>query len=206
MTAPSPPSDPQVILDALTARLARTESALRDHDAVLGDLGTTLADHTAAFEDLTVASANTPPLAAASGGEEETADPLYPSVVEFVEEFFVHVFARPLGGEFRWCPQWWDHAEAALLLEACWRTFEHLRLNPQTGISDWLTHHAYPHLHRLMSPTGPFARCSVDRATRPHEPDQTLRVTPPPPGWPGGNDPDDHAAAGLEGDPGAYPL
>jgi hypothetical protein len=186
LTAPSLPSDLQVALAGLTARLGRLEDAVDDHDA--------------AFSDLTSAQ----PAPAGDGedqqeeDQQEQVDPLYPDVVAFVEEFFAPAFARPLGGEFRWCPRWWDHIEAALLLEACWRTFEHLRLNPQTGISDWLTHHLYPHLHRLMAPSGPFARCNPDRHGQPHMPDQTLRTIPPPPGWPDG--PGD----GL--DPDALPL
>ncbi|OFB44252.1 hypothetical protein Manayef4_09025 [Frankia sp. CgMI4] len=110
-------------LDALTARLARLETAIDDHDA--------------AFSDLT-STPTAPAGSADSRGQEqqEQADPLYPDVVAFVEQFFAPAFARPLGGEFRWCPHWWDHTEAGLILEACWRTFEHFRLNPQTGISE----------------------------------------------------------------------
>ncbi|ONH26866.1 hypothetical protein CcI156_09290 [Frankia sp. CcI156] len=177
-------------LDALTARLARLETAIDDHDA--------------AFSDLT-STPTAPAGSADSRGQEqqEQADPLYPDVVAFVEQFFAPAFARPLGGEFRWCPHWWDHTEAGLILEACWRTFEHFRLNPQTGISDWLTHHLYPHLHRLMSPTGPFARCNPDRATHPHEPDQSLRTVPPSAGWPAGA-PEVNDPYGHDGDAGAY--
>ena len=45
-----------------------------------------------------------------------------------------------------------------------WRSWEHHRLDPATGISTWLRDHADYHLGILMSPNGPFAN-SRDTAT-----------------------------------------
>jgi hypothetical protein len=114
----------------------------------------------------------------------EPAELCYPDLTTFVEAFWVPMFSRPIGGEFRWCTHWWDHVEAVLRLEALWRAFEHLRLDPQTGIAVWLRDHVDHQLPRLMAPTGPFARCAPDRQGRPHEPDRPLPVTAPPTGWP----------------------
>ena len=45
---------------------------------------------------------------------DEPPDPLYASVQDWVSEHFLPVYRRPLGGEFRWCAQWWRHAEAII--------------------------------------------------------------------------------------------
>lgn len=108
--------------------------------------------------------------------------PLYfGSVDEFVREFICPIFRRNVGEEgradYRWSARWWESAEAITRLEAIWRAWEHLRLDPATGISVWLRDHADHHLSILMSPTGPFAR-SKDTA-RPEEP---LPYEPPPAG------------------------
>ena len=44
--------------------------------------------------------------------------------------YFLPMFRRPLGGEFRWCPQWWAHPEAVSRLTALWRSWEAFRLEP----------------------------------------------------------------------------
>ncbi|KDA40857.1 DUF4913 domain-containing protein [Frankia sp. B2] len=158
MTAPSP------TVDDLAVQVARLEKTVYDLAAA--------------------AAASTDGALQTPADAQAPAALCYPDLQTWVAEFFAPVFARPLGGEWRWCPQWWDHVEAALRLEALWRSFEHLRLNGQTGMAVWLRDHLDHQLPRLMAPTGPFARCSPDRPHRPHEPDQTLPVIPPPPGWP----------------------
>lgn len=86
----------------------------------------------------------------------------YGSVDEFVREFVCQVFRRNVGEEgradYRWSARWWESAEAIARLEAMWRAWEHLRLDPATGTSVWFRDHADPHLAVLMSPTGPWAR------------------------------------------------
>lgn len=64
-------------------------------------------------------------------------------------------------GGLRWCPKWWLHPEAFSRLEALWRSWEHLRLDGQTGMSVWWRDHADPHMARLMSSDGPFQACNV---------------------------------------------
>ena len=105
----------------------------------------------------------------------------YGSVDEFVREFVCPVFRRNVGEEgradYRWSARWWESAEAITRLEAMWRSWEHLRLDPATGMSVWLRDHADPHLAVLMSPTGPWAR-STDKAG----PNEPLPYDPPPQG------------------------
>lgn len=95
--------------------------------------------------------------------ELRTAQPpvlFYGSVEEFVRERLVHLFSRSPESGLVWCPQWWRHAEALVRLDSVWRAWEHLRLDPATGMSNWMLHHADPHMRVLMDPVaGPFAQC-----------------------------------------------
>lgn len=85
----------------------------------------------------------------------------YGNVEEFVTDRLVHLFARSPESGLMWCPEWYRHAEALSRLDAVWRAWENLRLDPATGISNWWLHHADPHMRVLMDPvTGPFARCT----------------------------------------------
>ena len=73
--------------------------------------------------------------------------------------------------------EWWRNTEALLRLEALWRAWEHLRLDPATGMSDWLRDHADPQLAALMDREGPFMY-STDH----NNPGEPLPYTAPPPG------------------------
>ena len=55
--------------------------------------------------------------------------------------------------------------EARLRLEALWRSWEALRLDPALGIATWLTNYADPQLAALLHRSGTFARCTPDRHT-----------------------------------------
>lgn len=103
----------------------------------------------------------------------------YRSVDEFVRGLVVPVFRRNVGprAEARWSARWWESAEAIMRLEAMWRSWEALRHDRGTGVSDWLRDHADHHLAVLMSPAGPFAR-SQDEAKAP----DPLPYEPPPEG------------------------
>ena len=113
-----------------------------------------------------------------AGQAEQPNDLCYPDLSAFVRDFFAPAFGRPVGATTRWCPFWFEHLEAVLRLEALWRSFEHLRQDPHTGIALWLRDHVDHQLPQLTSATGPFARCGSG-----HEPDQPLRVANPPNGW-----------------------
>lgn len=89
----------------------------------------------------------------------------YPTVEAFVRELLAPTYRRHLdGGRTRtWCPQWWNHAEAITRLEALWRAWEFLRLDPATGVSVWLRDHADHHMAVLMDADGPFKGCTPEK-------------------------------------------
>jgi hypothetical protein len=72
------------------------------------------------------------------------------------------------------------------LMDALWRAWEHLRLDPATGISVWFRDHADPHMAVLLSEHGPFANCQLAHAHRgteaSHKDVPQLPSAAPPPG------------------------
>lgn len=96
---------------------------------------------------------------------EEPATELYfPTVLAFVTQHLAPTYRRSLSANSAtWCPEWWKHAEAIARLEALWRAWEHLRLDPATGISVWFRDHADHHMAILLSADGPFKGCSPDK-------------------------------------------
>ena len=111
--------------------------------------------------------------------DDEPVEPHFISLLEFVTEGFAPVYCRPTSPTVRWCPRWWDHAEAIYRLEALWRTWELYRLEPRLGIASWLRDYLDPQLAALTSPTGPFAQCTDER----HSPLKPLRTDYPPEGY-----------------------
>lgn len=90
--------------------------------------------------------------------EEETPPELvYGSVDEFVREYLRHIYRRATSELRVWAARWWEYDEAVIRLEALWRAWEHLRLEPSTGMSVWWRDHADHHMAVLMDPEGPFA-------------------------------------------------
>lgn len=108
-------------------------------------------------------------LAEAGGnGAEETPELYFPNVNVFVREFLAPTYRRSLEGSHRaWCAEWWRHAEAINRLESLWRAWEHLRLDPATGMSVWWRDHADHHMPALLAPDGPFKGCGSDRGHQP---------------------------------------
>ncbi len=90
-------------------------------------------------------------------------------------EFVCHVYRRNVGDRPE--HRWWESPEAIIRVEAMWRSWEALRLNPATGISDWLRDHADHHMTILLHPTGPFARSTDTAKTT-----EPLPCEPPPDG------------------------
>ena len=117
--------------------------------------------------------------AGGGGHGDEPAGPYFSSLLEFVVEGFAPVYCRATSPIVRWCPRWWDHAEAIYRLEALWRTWELYRLEPRLGIASWLRDYLDPQLAALTSPTGPFSQCTDDR----HSPIKPLRLEYPPEGY-----------------------
>ena len=89
---------------------------------------------------------------------------VYSSAVEFFVELFAQSYVREVneGAAFAWCPEWYKHPEALIRMEAIWRAWEHLRLEPALGISTWWLNHADPHMRVLMDKEGPFKKCAYD--------------------------------------------
>ena len=87
---------------------------------------------------------------------------LYPDVYGFVG-FLADLYAREVSDQrtdFRWCSRWYHHTEAVARLEAAWKAFEVLRLDPGTGASVWFRDHADPCMSTLTAADGPFRKCS----------------------------------------------
>lgn len=89
------------------------------------------------------------------------------------------MFRRTLGGEYRWCGQWWQHGEAISRLTSLWHAWEALRLQPGTGIASWYRDHLDHQLLILMGARGPFYQCSENAHREPREAD----VVPAPEAW-----------------------
>ena len=142
-----------------------------------------------------------------SGEAESTAEPVYLAVQDWVTDYYVPMFRRTLGGEFRWCAQWWQHGEAISRLSALWHAWEALRLQPGTGIATWYRDHLDHQLPILMGARGPFYQCSE---TAHREPREAVAMPSPGEWWdgtsgamPGGSElgmPTDVIGAGDDGD------
>jgi len=112
-------------------------------------------------------------------GRDAQPQPVYDSVEAWVTGQFLPMYRRPLGGEYRWCRQWWQHAEAITRLTALWHSWEALRLEPGTGMAIWLREHLDHQLTVLLGRGGPFAQCSEDEHIEPRE----AMTEDAPPGW-----------------------
>lgn len=130
-------------VDAIEARLARLRS---DVDELTAGLTT----GAGAMVSADAASVPVP-------------EPVYDCVDDWVRDFYLPTFIRPVGGDIRWCAEWQRHTEAILRFEAMWRSWEVLRLDGGLGLSTWLVNHLDPNAAMLLSRTGPFAQCTQDR-------------------------------------------
>lgn len=118
-----------------------------------------------------------------AGPDEPLAELCFPTLEAFVEQQLAPMWRRNLSGNtLTWCPEWWRHAEAIARLEALWRAWEHLRLDPALGMSVWFRDHADHHMAVLLDADGPFKGCSPEEG-KGHSPRLTaLPCTPPPVG------------------------
>ena len=113
------------------------------------------------------------------GDSDQTPEPVYLAVEDWVIDYFLPMFRRTLGGEYRWCGQWWRHSEAISRLTALWHAWEVLRLQPGTGIATWYRDHLDHQLPILMGARGPFYQCSQTTHRAPRE----AEVAPAPGEW-----------------------
>ena len=125
------------------------------------ELAAQVAQLTSELTDLSAAVFSGPPSPAPAPST--ASAPMSETLDEWARDYFAPTFTRPIGGEIRWCAQWAEHAEAVTRLEALWRTWETLRLDPAIGMATWLTSYLDPLLTALLSRSGTFAQCQPDR-------------------------------------------
>lgn len=112
--------------------------------------------------------------------EEDPPQLHFPTLDRFVEDYLVQIYRRDLEEKnLRWCSEWWQHGEAIARLEALWRSWELLRLDPGEGGSNWWLGHCDPHMAKLLSENGTFRHCRTGHAANRSKP---LPATPPPGG------------------------
>jgi len=130
----------------------------------------------------------------------EVPEPVYTAVEDWVTGYFLPMFRRTLGGEFRWCAWWWQHGEAISRLSSLWHAWEVLRHQPGTGIGIWYRDHLDHQLPILLGARGPFYQCGETAHREPHE----ATAVPAPEDWWDTTDDDDPAtgAAAGAGEPG----
>jgi hypothetical protein len=111
----------------------------------------------------TAATAQTGGPGSAAEVDPPAPEPVYECVDDWVRDFYLPTFIRPIGGDIRWCAEWQQHNETRLRFEAMWRSWEALRLDGGLGLSTWLVNHLDPNAAILLSRCGPFAQCTPDR-------------------------------------------
>lgn len=124
-------------------------------------------------------------LAAPDDAASGASSTYYGSVDEWMRRWMLPTYRRiTKGGQggVLWRADWWRSAEALSRLDAMWRAWEHLRLDPATGMSVWWRDHADPHMGVLLSADGPFKnhRAAEGGTNRAGE---QLPYDAPPPGF-----------------------
>jgi hypothetical protein len=109
--------------------------------------------------------------------------PCFDSLEEWVVSVFAPTYARRATPTFRWCSEWWRHPEAISRLEALWRSWEALRLDPLLGMGSWYRDHLDHQLPILTAAAGPFAECDPTRHFPP-ETDRLAHTSAPADWWP----------------------
>lgn len=103
---------------------------------------------------------------------------MFVTVADWVAGYLLPRYRR--SRQQRWCPVWWEHAEAVDRLDALWQSWEALRSEGPTGLAVWWRDFADHHLHVLTDPElGPFHACDTDRGG--HRVPPQFRSDPPPP-------------------------
>jgi hypothetical protein len=87
----------------------------------------------------------------------------FQTLPDFIDQFLTRTYRREISHKAAWCTEWWKHPEAVCVLDALWRAWEALRLDPATGMSVWWRDHCYPHMAKLADPNGTFKNCTIDQ-------------------------------------------
>ncbi len=117
--------------------------------------------------------------------EADPGTPLYADVESWVAGYFAPMFLHRTvdNTRVRWCPRWWDHAEAIARLTLLWNTWEAARWEPAAKPAWWLD--LDHHLPILLSTDGPFRTCRQPDSHRPgkHDPPGNHPTEPAPENW-----------------------
>lgn len=116
-------------------------------------------------------------------GRQDAFSPCFDSLEDWVVSVFCKTYVRRSTPAFRWCGEWWRHPEAISRLEALWRSWEALRLDPLLGMSSWYASHLDHQLPVLTSAAGPFADCDPTQHFPPAD-ERLHHVTAPTDWWP----------------------
>ncbi|WP_232331698.1 DUF4913 domain-containing protein [Nocardia puris] len=113
-----------------------------------------------------------------SAVREQDSD-IFGDLMAWVEGYLSPVYRRKVGdaGEAAWCAEWYRHAEAAVRLDAMWRSWEYYRHDRTQGLSLWFLDHADAHMAALLDRAGPFKLCGI----RGSHQDAPVPPKPPPP-------------------------
>jgi Domain of unknown function (DUF4913) len=164
-------------LTQLAGQLARLDTRTETHARALDDIEAYVTETAqlahAAADHTTPATSNTDEAKTAGGVDMGV-------LVPWVENNITTLIARKVpttDGAPKWCPQWWDHAEAIARLEAARQAWIALSTAGGTGLVTYFDYLDRVVLAVLTSETGPFARCGP----RQHTIERPLGHTPPPP-------------------------
>ena len=100
-----------------------------------------------------------------------TPDRVFPTVVEFVEEFLVEVVNRKFsptpGSGLRWDPNWHAYPEVVCRLIALHEAYEEANVSPSgKALSEWWIYHFDAHMRVILDgETGPFHRYNPDEVS-----------------------------------------
>lgn len=106
-------------------------------------------------------------------------EPRYSTVENWVSDWLAPMIVRRHGPEFRWCPQWWQHAEAISRLTGLWSTWETAYADSDAAMLSWYRDCLDHHLPVLCSGSGPFLNCSNDQGHN-RSPGIVLQTIPTP--------------------------
>ena len=117
--------------------------------------------------------------AAQERAQDGAAQPMYATVEEWLRDYLLPTFPRPVGElgmqRWQWCERWWAHDEAVTRFMALWYSWEAARLEV-TGMLGWLRELDYQ-LTIICGEDGPFRDCNL--AHEDMQARHTLQPVPP---------------------------
>lgn len=116
---------------------------------------------------------------AATKPERRKPAPLFRSLEAWVSGWFAPIYVRRSSRDFRWCPEWWQHAEVISRLQCLWETWEVARLEGGGAMSGWW-HDVEQHMAVITADGGPFGECTSSDGHKGSG--DGLRILPAPPG------------------------